>query len=216
QPMRPSAALPMKHLQRHQCIDRRAIDYFSQVDEFVRSVRHLKPPRTVSVGWNALRCIVASLQKAGAHLKMGRLARNRAYAASQSLAERLIFAERRGLPFLKNFPFDRDAVALAASQRGDQLPLFLRKVFLRIDAPVDGEPALVRHHVEVSTTAALSSQHQDGMACLICPDMETGSFLLHLSLQLLKPLNDLNHPFERVFALVLQADVRRFPEHPNA
>src|SRR6266481_635055 len=147
---------------------------------------------------------------------MGRFARNRPYAASQGLAERLLLTAPRGLPFLKNLPFDRDAVALAASQRGDQLSLFLREVFLGIDAPVDGEPALVRHHVEVGTTAALSSQHQDGVAHLICPDMETGSFLLHLSLQFLKPLNDLTHPFERVLALVLQADVRRFPEHPNA
>src|SRR5260370_20585448 len=147
---------------------------------------------------------------------MGRFARNRPYAASQGLAERLLLTAPRGLPFLKNLPFDRDAVALAASQRGDQLPLFLRKVFFGIDAPVDGEPALVRHHVEVGTTAALSSQHQDGMACLICPDVKASGSLLHLSLQFLKPLNDLTHPFERALALLLQTNVRRFPEHPNA
>src|SRR5260370_21461940 len=105
--MRPSAALPMKHLQRHEREDRGAINYFSQVDKLVRSVRHFKPPRTVSVRRDALCGIVANFQKAGAHLKMGRFALNRPYAASQGLAEPLLLTAPRSLSLFKNLPFHR-------------------------------------------------------------------------------------------------------------
>ena len=48
------------------------------------------------------------------------------------------------------------------------------------------------------------------------PDVEVGEALLHFSFQLLEPLNDAVHAFERVFALVLQTNVCGFSKHPDA
>src|SRR5204862_6736677 len=100
-------------------------------------------------------------------------------------AERLFLRACRGSSFLEDFPFESNTFALAAFQRGDYLCLFLLHVFLWIDSPADGAPALLRHRVEVGAPAALSSKHQDGMPCLIRPDVIACSFLLHLLLQFL-------------------------------
>ncbi len=54
------------------------------------------------------------------------------------------------------------------------------------------------------------------MARLICPDVQIGGSPLHFLLQLLKPLDNAMHAFERILALVLQTNVRGLPEHPNA
>src|SRR5260370_24610579 len=54
------------------------------------------------------------------------------------------------------------------------------------------------------------------MACLLRPGAEATGSLLYDSLQLLKLLNDLNHLLKRVFALVLQTNMRGFSEHSDA
>src|SRR6202030_2370008 len=144
------------------------------------------------------------------------IARNGSNTSRQHFPERLLLMARGGLPLLQDLPFQSDAFVLAALQDRDQLGLLLLQIFLGIDAPVDGEPALLRYHVEVCATAALSSQHQNRMAGLIRPDVQIGGSPLHFLLQLLKPLHDAMHAFERILALVLQTNVRGFPEDPDA
>ena len=112
---------------------------------------------------------------------------------------------------MQYLPFESKTFALTTFQRGDYPRLFLFHVFLWIDSPVDGEPALLRHDVEVCPPAAFSSQHQDGTPCLICPDVVSGGFLLHFSLQLLYPFNNLNHTLECILALMLQTNMRGLP-----
>src|SRR5258708_6217014 len=179
-------------------------------------MRHGEQAWTIGVGRDALRGVEASLQQAGAHLKTWCIACNGSNAARQRFPERLLLMARGGLPLLQDLPFQSDAFALAPLQDRDQVGLLFLQIFLGIDAPVDGEPALLRYHVEVCAAAALSSQHQNRMACLIRPDVEISGSPLHLLLQLLKPLNDAMHAFERILALMLQTNMCGFPQHPDA
>src|SRR5260370_2975627 len=151
-------------------------------------MRHGEQAGTIGVGWDALRGVAACLQQARAHLKTWRFARNPSNAASQRFPERLLLTARRGSTFLQDLPFPRDAFALAPLQDRDQLRLLFLQIFLGIDAPVDGEPALLRYDVEVCTAAALPSQRQNRMAWLLRPDVEICCSPLHLSLHLLTPL----------------------------
>ncbi len=118
---------------------------------------HGEQSGAICVGRDALRGVEANPQQARAHLKAWRFARNRSNAASQRFPERLLLATRRGLPFLQNLPFQRDAFALAPLQDRDQLGLLFLQILLGIDPPVYREPALRRYHVEVCASAALPS-----------------------------------------------------------
>src|SRR6266481_2142089 len=172
----------MKQVQGSERIDRGAIDYFSQVDVFVWSMGHGEHTRTVSIRRDSLSSVEAYLQQAGTHLKSWCVARDRSNAARKRCAERFL---------------------LAACGRLTLLQCLLLEVLLGIDAPVDREPALLRHHIEVRPAAALSAQHQNRLARLIRSDVKGGGSLLHFLLQLLQPPNDLVHALERVFPLVL-------------
>src|SRR5260370_20683621 len=201
------AAIPqnsgMKQVQSSERIDRGAIDYFSQVDIFVWSVRHGKQAWTVSIGRDAPGGVEACLQQTRTHLKSWRVARDRSYAPCQRDPEPLLLAACGRLPLLQYLPSEWNAVALAPLQHAAQSALLLLEVFLGIDAPVAGEPALLRYHVEICAAAAPSTPHHYRLARLIRPDVEGSGSLLHLLLQLLEPLNDFVHALERVFPLVL-------------
>src|SRR5438046_8353547 len=151
----------LEHLHYRQRVYRRAIGHFSQVDVFLRSMRHGEQAGTIGVGRDALRGVEASLPQARANPKAGCFAPNRSNAASQRFPERLLLTARRGSPLLKNLPFQRDAFALATPQDRNQLGLLFLQIFFGIDAPVDGEPALLRYHVEVCAAAALPAQQEN-------------------------------------------------------
>src|SRR5207249_3481033 len=114
-------------------------------------------PGAISISRNAFRRVEASLEQPGAHLKPRRYAGNCSDAACQRTPERLFLRARRGSSFLQYLPFESKTFALTTFQRGDYPRLFLFHVFLWIDSPVDGEPALLRHDVEVCPPAAPSS-----------------------------------------------------------
>src|SRR5437879_6290492 len=103
----------MKQIPGRERIDRGAIDYFSQVDVFVWSVRHGEQAGTVGIGRDALSGVEADLQPAGTHLKTWRFARNRSYAARQRYPERLLLAACGRLPLLQYLPFEWHALAPA-------------------------------------------------------------------------------------------------------
>src|SRR2546425_10453408 len=160
----------MKQVQGRERIDRGAIDYFSQVDVFVWSVRHGEQAGTVGIGRDALSGVEADLQQAGTHLKTWRFARNLSYAARQRYPERLLLAACGRLPLLQYLPFEWHALAPATVQHRDQSALLLVDVFLGVDPPVDGEPALLWHNGEVCASSALPAQHYNRLACLVRPD----------------------------------------------
>src|SRR5260370_18497696 len=193
----------MKQIQGSERIDRCAIDYFSQFDVFVWPVRYGKQAWAVSIGRYALSGVEAYLKQTRTHLTSWRVARDRSYAPRKRCTERFLLAACGRLALLQCLPFKWNAFALATLQHPDQPALLLLEVFLGIDAPVDGEPALLRYHVEICAAAALSAQHQNRLARLIRSDVEGGSSLLHFLLQLLQPPNDFVHTLERVFPLVL-------------
>src|SRR5882762_8609211 len=120
------------------------------------------------------------------------------------------------MALLQNLPLQGNSLALAAFQNVQQLRFFGGEVFFGIDSPVDGEPAIFRHHVEIGTAAALSSEHQDRIARLLRAYSRTSAVLLNLAFQRLEPADDAIHAFERVLPLVLQADVRGLPEYLHA
>src|SRR2546425_10506297 len=149
-----------------------------------------RPPRSTLFPYTTLfrsRGIEASLQQPGTHFKTRRLASNHFDVASQRHAERIVLAARRGASLLQDFPFEGNAFVLALFKNAQQLCLLCIKVFLRVDAPVDREPALLRHHVEVCAAAALSAEHQNRIARLSGANIEKRCALLHFAFQLLKP-----------------------------
>src|SRR5713226_8931964 len=158
----------MKQVQGCERIDRGAIDYFSQVDVFVWSVRHGQQAGSVSIGRDALSGVEAGLQQAGTHLKTRRFARNRSYATRQRYPEPRFLTACGRLALLQYLPFEWNAFAPATLEDRDQSALLV-EVFLGIDAPIDGEPALLWHHVEVRAASALPAQHQNRLASLIRP-----------------------------------------------
>src|SRR6266436_1293774 len=193
----------MKQVQGSECIDRGAIDNLSQVDAFVWTVRHGEQARTVSIGRDTLSGVETNLQQTGTYLKSRRFACDRSYAARQRDPQPLLLTACGRLALLQYLPSEWNAFAPATLQHSNQSALLLVEVFLGIDSPVDGEPAFLRHHVEVRPAAALSTQHQYRLPCLIRPNVESGGSLLHFLLQLLEPSNDQVHELERVFPLVL-------------
>src|SRR5260370_39196579 len=63
----------LEHFQSGECINRGTIDDFSQVDIFVRTVRHGEQARAVRISWDALRGVKASLSSPGHISKRGDL-----------------------------------------------------------------------------------------------------------------------------------------------
>src|SRR2546425_4318851 len=128
----------MKQVQGRERIDRGAIDYFSQVDVFVWSVRHGEQAGTVSIGRDTLSGVEAGLQQAGTHLKTRRFARNRSYATRQRYPEPRLLTACGRLALLQYLPFEWNAFAPATLQNRDQCALLVVEVFLGIDAPING------------------------------------------------------------------------------
>src|SRR5216684_6174173 len=115
----------MKQVQSSERIDPSAIDYFSQVDVFVWSVRHGKQAWAVSIGRDALSGVEAYLQQTRTHLKSWRVAGDRTYAARQGDPEPLLLAACGRLPLLQYLPFEWNAFALATLQHPDQPALLI-------------------------------------------------------------------------------------------
>jgi len=73
--------------------------------------------------------------------------------------------------------------------------------------PVNGEPAFLRHYIEVSAAAAQSPEHQDRVAHLFCANMASGLALFHFRISVGQPLDDKVHAFKCVCSLMLQANM---------
>src|SRR5256884_1732901 len=133
----------------------------------------------------------------------------------QRLARGFSLLAGSGVPFLQELPLESYPLLPPLVQTADHPCLFFSQVLLRIDPPVDGEPAGFRHHVEIRAAPALPAKHEDGIARLPRPYIHRGCSLLHFALQLLKALHNVVHAFESVFTLMLQAHVSRFAKNSN-
>src|SRR5260221_182679 len=83
--------------------------------------------------------------------------RQAAMALPTRAAELVIFRTCSRPTFLQNFPFQANPVTAALFQQPDE-PAFSRvKIFFRVDAPIDGEPALLWDNVEIRAATALAA-----------------------------------------------------------
>src|SRR5712691_9599723 len=143
------------------------------------------------MGGNSPRRIKADFQQTGTHFKTRDLAGHGVHTARQRLTKRAVLAARGGAALLQYLPIERNALAFATLEEAEELCFLLVKVFLRIDPPVDREPAFLRHDIEAGPASALAAEHQNRVASLFCTRREVCCTALHFALQLLKPPDDI-------------------------